>query len=383
MRVTLVEPSGLYAYHSSNRYAFNVAQAGEASGRFVATRLPAPLLPAGRFARRPWRRDATWTPGNGAPDVVHFAMAGVAHHAARFDAPSVATHHDLLRVVQLPQRLPSPLTNARWREVGQLAKWLDRGRAGRAIANLLAADHIIAVSQTMADELCQRYPAARGRVSVVPNVVGAHIQPYSDAEAWLQQRGIHLPDGPKVLMVGTSNDYKNIPLALRAMALPELRRATLVRVGRALRPEQAALARTLGGAIVHLGSLDDESLARVYCACDVLIQPSLWEGFGIPVIEAFAAGTPVVSSDGGALPEVAGDAGLVVSGTATAAPAPGRLAAFAASVALLLRDSALRGNLRERGLARAERFRPAAVGPLLADAYERAVAARRARFGPQ
>jgi glycosyltransferase involved in cell wall biosynthesis len=110
---------------------------------------------------------------------------------------------------------------------------------------------------------------------------------------------------------------------------------------------------------------DDETLARVYAASDVLAQPSLGEGFGIPVIEAMACGLPVVISDGGALPEVAGGAARVVS-----------LAERDFSGALaqeLARAAGQRAELAASGVARAAVFRPAVVVDALLEAYQQAL----------
>jgi glycosyltransferase involved in cell wall biosynthesis len=101
-----------------------------------------------------------------------------------------------------------------------------------------------------------------------------------------------------------------------------------------------------GGVRVHaLGHVDDATLAALYRACAAFVYPSRYEGFGLPVLEAMAAGAPVVATDGSSIPEAGGDAALY-------AP-PGDERAFADALERVLRDDALAADLRRRGFARA------------------------------
>jgi glycosyltransferase involved in cell wall biosynthesis len=92
----------------------------------------------------------------------------------------------------------------------------------------------------------------------------------------------------------------------------------------------------------------DETLAVLYRLASVFVFPSLYEGFGLPPLEAMASGTPVVASNVSSLPEVAGDAALLVD--------PEDPEAIAGAIYMLLTDRTLRAELRERGLARARKF---------------------------
>ncbi|MBZ0102413.1 MAG: glycosyltransferase, partial [Thermoanaerobaculia bacterium] len=98
-------------------------------------------------------------------------------------------------------------------------------------------------------------------------------------------------------------------------------------------------------AVRRLGHLHDADLPALYRGAALLVQPSLWEGFGLPVAEAMALGVPVIAADRGALPEVAGDAALLVD--------PEDVAAIAAAIASLLDDPAVRADLAQRGRRRA------------------------------
>ena len=97
-----------------------------------------------------------------------------------------------------------------------------------------------------------------------------------------------------------------------------------------------------------LGFVPDDTLAVLYRLADVFVFPSLYEGFGLPPLEAMASGTPVVTSNVSSLPEVAGDAALLVD--------PRDPEAIAGAIKMVLTDCTLREELRRRGLARARSF---------------------------
>jgi glycosyltransferase involved in cell wall biosynthesis len=156
-----------------------------------------------------------------------------------------------------------------------------------------------------------------------------------------------------VLFVGTLEPRKNLPLLLEAFGL--LRRhldAQLLIVGAPSwldEPIFAAHARSgVGEAARFLGSLGEEDLAVLYSHAAVFALPSLYEGFGLPVLEAMACGAPVVSSDAGPLPEIAGDAAVLLK--------PEDPTAWAASLRDVLTNTRLAGELRARGFERARAF---------------------------
>ncbi len=104
----------------------------------------------------------------------------------------------------------------------------------------------------------------------------------------------------------------------------------------------------VGDRVRFLGFVPDEDLPALYNAAEVFALPSLYEGFGLPVLEALACGTPVVTSNVSSLPEVAGDAALLVS--------PHDVEDLAQALHRLVTDQELRTTLRRRGLAQAQRF---------------------------
>jgi alpha-1,3-rhamnosyl/mannosyltransferase len=124
----------------------------------------------------------------------------------------------------------------------------------------------------------------------------------------------------------------------------------LLRVGGAFTRKQQRLARQLRieARIRHLGYVPSKQLPLIYRCAELLLFPSLDEGFGFPVLEAMASGLPVVASQRGALPEVAGQAALLAD--------PSHPTALADRVRDLLKDSALRSQLKEAGRRRARQF---------------------------
>ena len=163
----------------------------------------------------------------------------------------------------------------------------------------------------------------------------------------------HLPSCHILLHVGHNKFYKNIPALLRVLAILaySLRLdVKLLKVGDAFTKDQEGLAKTLGVAdrIVHQGIVSSEDLPDLYRCADLLLLPSLDEGFGLPVLEAMASGIPVVASNRGALPEIVGEAGLLVD--------PGDIGAMVKGAAAILQQPELRSKLRELGLRRARQF---------------------------
>jgi glycosyltransferase involved in cell wall biosynthesis len=158
-------------------------------------------------------------------------------------------------------------------------------------------------------------------------------------------------EGPFFLYVGTLEPRKNLPLLLRAFERLGARAGVHLALagprGWLDEPIVAAAAR-LGERVRLLGPVPPADLAALYAAAEVFVFPSRYEGFGLPPLEAMAAGTPVVAARASCLPEVLGDAALFVE--------PDDEAGLAEALGQLLDDPALRTELRQRGLARAAGF---------------------------
>ena len=121
-----------------------------------------------------------------------------------------------------------------------------------------------------------------------------------------------------------------------------------------------------GGHVKAVGYVDAESLSALYSAAGLYLAPSLHEGFGIPIVEAFTCGCPVICSSGGALPEVAADAAIVMN---TWEPA-----AWAEAIKNALHDSSKLESLRARGLRRATSFSWESMAANTIEVYKRVIA---------
>jgi len=169
-------------------------------------------------------------------------------------------------------------------------------------------------------------------------------------------------DDPFVLYVGSLDPRKNVDTLVSAVveAVPPLP-ARLVIAGPAERGERERLPLSRGrDRVEHLGFVDAATLASLYRSCLAVVLPSLYEGFGLPVLEAFAAGAPVVTSDIPTAREIAGDAALYV-------PRPLDPASWADALRTVASDDALRARLREAGAGVAAEYTWPAVGRAFAE----------------
>ncbi len=202
------------------------------------------------------------------------------------------------------------------------------------------ARRIVTVSEFSRSELVELLGADPARISVVPGGVDARFTPGADAEAARRALGL---ERPYVLCVASHTARKNLGAlvpAARALAAEGVELA----VAGGHRPQFAA-EQGLDG-LRLLGHVDDGLLPGLYAGAEAFALPSLYEGFGLPVLEAMAAGTPVLATTAGALPETCGGAARLVADPA----------AFATELPALLADGAERERLRAAGLARAAGF---------------------------
>lgn len=160
----------------------------------------------------------------------------------------------------------------------------------------------------------------------------------------------HDPGYPYLLYVGSHKAHKNLPRLLKAFSISGVRRSVRLVLTGIRDSEISAQVEGLGlnEDVRFVESPGDESLANLYRGAEGLVFPSLYEGFGLPPLEAMACGTPVLTSNVCSLPEVVGDAAIVVD--------PLDVEGIAEGIRRLTEDSRLRDELRRRGLERARQF---------------------------
>ena len=199
---------------------------------------------------------------------------------------------------------------------------------------------VLTVSETSRREIEQFIPATRGKTTATPLGCPDWIQqvPRAKATQFVAEKfGL---TAPYALSVSTRWPRKNMNLAISAMRDAPL---DLVLTGKAGWGDEAVHPR-----LRTVGYVDVESLYNLYSAADMYLCPSLHEGFGIPVLEAFRCGAPVIASNLGAVPEVAGDAAILLD--------PRDEPAWASAISRLSADASKLDELRERGFAREREF---------------------------
>lgn len=273
--------------------------------------------------------------------------------------PNVVTCHDLINLI----RPDTYQGRARFPLISMTAWRL-------AVEGMRDANHILTVSAHTKQDTIEHLKIHPDRITVTPNAVDSIYQPVAPekAQAFRQQQGIS-PETFCLLNVGSNNARKNIPAILEVVRL--LKEAGLPihfwKVSADFDAEQRRFiqAHQLESCVTYLGKLDEESLVTIYSAADVLMAPSLYEGFGLTVLEAMACGTAVVTATVSALPEVAGDAAILVD--------PLDTGAIAAAVQQIYEKPAYRQDLVCRGLERAKQFTWEGTAEQVARVYEAVV----------
>jgi glycosyltransferase involved in cell wall biosynthesis len=328
--------------------------------RFDAPAPPDPLVRSFRTEEIPQsiktlypRWNLTARPGLSAQlsalDLVH-APSTVAVPPAGDRQGLVVTVHDLAFLV-VPSAFPS-----RWRTMFRMG----------LRAAVKRADALIAPSRATAEDLLSRTKVDPAKVQVIPEAASL-AWGEGGADETLTRLKVPLP---YLLSVGTLEPRKNLVRLIRAY-----RRAASSGL-----PHALVLAGPMGwrhqtllreialsgpGEVVLTGAMSPAELDALYRGASAFVYPALYEGFGLPVLEAMARGVPTICSNTSSLPEVAGDAALGVN--------PASVREIAAAIQTLLTDTAMAERLADLGRARAERFSWDEAARLTLQVYEKAL----------
>lgn len=215
-------------------------------------------------------------------------------------------------------------------------------------------DAVITISQQSKEDLIKHMHLRENQIEIIPDGVSRKYHPMREAEfsPALERAGI---SRPYILYVGSIEPRKNLNRLLQAFAglRQWLDKWTLVIVGARNYWKSSPVIQVveqlgLTDKVIFTGFIQEDDLPSIYNGADCFIFPSLYEGFGLPVLEAMACGTPVITSNSSSLPEVAGDAGILVD--------PNQVEAITSAMRQVLSDPDLAAELRQRGLARAAGF---------------------------
>lgn len=284
------------------------------------------------------------------PDVVHLPYN---IRPYRLGLPNVLTLFDVI-----PRRFPAdyPL-RTRWtiELVQRLA--------------LRSTNRFVAISRAAAADFSTLYGVPPAAITVTPLAADPQFVPQPAAVVAALRERWRLPDR-YLLYLGSNKPHKNLPRLIRAFAAAALQspETGLVVAGAwdPRNPEARQLVRDLGleDAVRFLPNVPNADLPALYAGATAFVFPSLYEGFGLPVLEAMACGAPVACSNTSSLPEVAGEAAVLFD--------PTDVQAMATAIIRLLGDEGLRGQLRERGLQRASSFTWQRTAELTLRAYRQA-----------
>jgi glycosyltransferase involved in cell wall biosynthesis len=270
--------------------------------------------------------------------------------------PTVATIHDLI-----PWACPESLSPA-------------RRAAYSAVIHLTArrAARIIVDSEATRADLARWLPATTHKIDRVYLATGESFEERGPQEARAFRLRTGLPER-YVLHVGTNKPHKNVTVLLHAWAAldPAYRRSHRLVLAGPRDPNDTRdldLARTLGidGSVRSYGAVPEQDLGLLYQNAEVFVFPSLYEGFGLPVLEAMSVGTPVACSNRSSLPEVGGEAAVYFD--------PRDAGDIARALTLLLTDPAERQRRSAAGRLRAQAFSWEATARETLATYRRAIA---------
>lgn len=304
-----------------------------------------------------WPRRSSVAWAGRPPDIFHAPHCLKPSWLAR---PSITTVHDLI-----PLRFPASLPSAARRLLFRAGVWL-------ACRN---SQMILTPSEASKRDLLKTFKLPPEKVRVTPSAANESFSPQPKAEVERVMQLYRLPSR-YVLHLGGSKPHKNLTQLVDAWT--ELRGriagrrlngdVKLVLAGRE-DPRYPAARRRVSStgtseSVLFAGAIAEQDLSGLFSGATLFVFPSLYEGFGLPALEAMACGAPVVSSSAGALPEVVGSAALCVS--------PHDVPALADAIEQVLVNESLRRRLAARSLAQAARFSWSRTAKLTRAAYQEA-----------
>jgi glycosyltransferase involved in cell wall biosynthesis len=253
---------------------------------------------------------------------------------------SIVTIHDCIHL-RFPQYLPNRLAYAYARS----SLWVATHRSNR----------VLTVSDASKRDILKYFRVPQEKIDVIYNAIDERYGETPSAEEVLRVRERYQLNDPFVLYAGNIKPHKNLERLIEAFYT--LRRNGLDTVKLLIIGDEISKYAALRRAVHHyklhkhvrfFGFVPDKTLAVLYRLADVFVFPSLYEGFGLPPLEAMASGTPVITSNVSSLPEVVGDAAILID--------PLEPDAIADAMRRVLTEPALRDDLRERGLRRVKEF---------------------------
>lgn len=290
-----------------------------------------------------------WTPSHHRLEQITLPMELWPHkinllHSPDFIPPfhfrgfSVITVHDLAFLIY-----PQILTKESIRYYSQIEEAVER------------ADHIIAVSEWTKKDLVERLGAPETKITVVYEAAEEIYRPIDPQEARCKVQELFGLDQRFILFVSTIEPRKNVPTLLKAFKIVRERCREEVKLvlvgGKGWLSEnvfEMVDKLNLRRDVVFLGFVPTEKLLYLYNAASLLAHPALYEGFGLPILEAMACGLPVVASNVSSIPEVTGSAAMLVD--------PEDEEALAAAIRRILKEPEFAQALKEKGLRRASLF---------------------------
>ncbi|MEZ5901017.1 MAG: glycosyltransferase family 1 protein [Hyphomicrobiaceae bacterium] len=218
---------------------------------------------------------------------------------------------------------------------------------------LKRVDHLIAVSQFTKERIVEKFGVDQSKISVVWNGVDDQFRPRTEAEIDNVREALGIKSKNYILCLGSLEPRKNVPRLLQAWDLisrqlpDEVELVISGKVGASKVFSSAGLSE-IPERVHFTGYVNQEQLPALYSGALALVYPSLYEGFGLPPLEAMACGTAVVTSASTSLQEVVGDAAVLVD--------PLDIGSIAESIVAVVENEALRHDLSKRGLERAQNF---------------------------